>query len=405
LCCFKFDIDCQKKLRSCGEGGMEVTVIGALVGCMFVSSNVYAFGSGVQVQGVQVNPTLELTVKHDDNIASKETNKTVSSITILKPALEAVVGNDIHYASLGYIYEKGDYSSSKDDNYADSFTDFTYHNEPTSKQSFDFAASYVKSHDPRGSVPGVAASTTPDKWNNTEYNFNYGYGGQVSKLTLNAGLSKKRYETLRLTRLDTDIKNANATFFIPLSAKTSVLFELVFAAYDYKELTSRLDSNERTFYTGLTWEATAKTTGTIKLGSQNKSFTDPTQSSTSFFSWDATLGWSPLSYSVWNLGTSFKASESDGALGFVKAKNINLAWNHEWSQRLKHSVNLDFTNKSYSYAASRTDENTNIGLALNYDFNTWLDIETSYNLTKLSSTLLGTSYAKNEIALTFLGKL
>ncbi|MBL4744335.1 MAG: hypothetical protein JKX87_06865, partial [Cycloclasticus sp.] len=52
-----------------------------------------------------------------------------------------------------------------------------------------------------------------------------------------------------------------------------------------------------------------------------------------------------------------------------------------------------------------TRENTNIGVALNYDFNTWLDIETSYNQTKLSSTLVGTSYVKNEFALTFLGKL
>ena len=383
---------------------MKVKVIGALLGCMVVS-NAYAFGSGVQVQGVQLNPTLSLTVKHDDNVAYKETNKTASSITIIKPALEAIVGNDIHYGRLAYTYEKGDFNDSKADSYTDSFTNFAYHNEPTSKQSFDLAASYVSSHDPRGAVPGVVAAATPDTWKETAYHFNYAYGGSSSKLSLDAGLTGKRYDVLRLTRLDTDIQNADATLFIPLTGKTSVLFELIFTGYDYKEPTSKLDSNARTFYTGLTWDATAKTTGSVKAGVQQKNFTDPTQAASSFFSWDIQLGWSPLSYSTWDLGTSFKATESDAATGFVKSKNINLAWNHEWNQRLNHRVSLDFTNKAYSYDAARTDENTNVGLAFNYDFNTWLDIEAGYNLTKLSSTLLGTSYVKNEFALTFLGKL
>ncbi len=54
--------------------------------------------------------------------------------------------------------------------------------------------------------------------------------------------------------------------------KTSLLLEARHTELDYKYTASQLDSEELRYYIGATWDATAATSGTIKVGPVEKKF-------------------------------------------------------------------------------------------------------------------------------------
>lgn len=387
---------------------MKKITLGLAVLC-FIATDAFAFGDGLFLNGAKVEPRLTLTSKHDDNIANKETGAKSSFISIINPAVDVAIGSGIKNATLGYSFEKGDYSLGNADNYEDHFANVGLHNEISAKSIFDFGVGYSQTHDPRGSATGIADSGSPDKWQQYDSSVGYTLGGigALGKLVFDGSYENKRYvnHIANTEGRNLDTKGAGATFFYQMSAKTSSLVEVRYANYNYALSTSKLDSTEMTYYVGLAWEATAKTMGTAKVGTQSKNFKDPTQKMAFMSSWDVAVSWAPLTYSTVDFGSTYMANESDGAVSFIKTNDMTLVWNHKWNKRFSHVVNLGYMQKRYENNATRKDNTSTSGLTFNYEAKTWLSVEASYNSTTLDSTVVNTSYTKNEAALTFVGTL
>ena len=395
----------------CGFNGVEMkkAVIGTALLCLG-TGNAFALGHGFDVNGLQINPTIQVSGQYDDNVTRAETQTTSSWVSIVRPDLDITAGSDINYINFGYVFERGEYYSSKNDSYSDHFVDAATHNEFSSKAMLDAALSYTRSHDARGSTFSgiITGFNTPDKWYETAANAKFSYGGQdaTGRVVLDGGFAAKRYYNHRTLTAGRDMNTAEggATFFYKVGAKTSAFVEGRYKVYDYRLATSLLDSSEVSTYAGLTWEATARTTGIAKFGWQRKKFKRGNQAAGNYFSYDLAVEWAPLTYSTWTLASGYKANETDGTGSYIKTNDVNLAWTHEWNERFSHTANVGYKRDNYVGAATaRKDNYTMAGINLNYDLTSWLDVGADYAYTNRSSNVINADYKQNVFSVMVMG--
>jgi len=387
---------------------MRCFVAGVIFLFLF-ASNAYALGDGYNVNGLEVKPTITLDGEYNDNITRSTNGKAGSWVTVVTPALDVTAGGESSNITLHY-----DLSSGNDSRNIDSYIDHTagggVHKELTHRAIFDATASYHKGHDSRGTTfTGIVTGfNTPDKWHETSVTGQLTYGSPKAKgrIVFEGGFASQRYDnhrSLTVTR-DIDTGEAGGTFFFRVMPKTFALLGGTYTSYDYKLATSLLDSNEVDAFVGLTWEATAKTSGTIKVGWQRKKFKRVIRSAGNYLSWDILVDWSPLTYSTWTLSSGYQANETDGSGVYIKSGDVNLAWSHAWSSRLQHDFEVGYTLDQY-VGIARRDNTMQTSLGITYALVPWLDITASYDYEKRSSNLSNISYTQNVYALTFVGKL
>jgi len=380
--------------------------------CLF-SSNAYALGDGFNIGGLQINPSVTVTGLHDDNLTRAETQAISTFGTIVNPAIDITAGSEINQVNVRYDFERGDYASIQNDSYSDHTLFGATHNELTSKAVVDTTASYTKSHDARGTTfSGIATGfNTPDRWHEAaaEARFSYGGADATGRIEVYGDFAAKRYDNHRSLTVGRDLNstNAGATFYYRIVPKTSALFEGDYDNLDYRLANSPLDSRQLTLYTGLTWEATAKTSGTVKVGWQRKKFKRSNQGGGGFFSLDAQITWEPLTYSVWSLESGIRATETDsnGVSGsYVKTNDVLLDWTHKWNEQFSHAVHVGYVHDSY-IGTVRRDDSVTAGVSLTYDIAPWLGIGAAYDYAKRRSNAVNAAYKENIYSLTMKGNL
>jgi len=387
-------------------------VAGGALLCLF-SSNAFALGDGINIGGLHINPSVIISGQYDDNITRAETRIVSSWKTIVSPAIDITAGSDINQMNVHYDFERGDFASSRNDSYSDHHVLGATHNELTSRFMVDTTASYTKSHDGRGTTfSGIATGfNTPDKWHEAAATAKLAYGGAdaTGRVELHGGFSAKRYDNHRsLTAArDLNTENGGATFYYRIAPKTSALFEGDYDNFDYRLVNSPLDSYNLTFYGGLTWEATAKTSGTVKAGWQRKKFKLGTRASGGFFSLDAQIKWVPLTYSVWTLKAGRRATETDsnGISGsYIKTNDVLLDWTHKWNRRLSHLAEAGYVHDRY-IGTVRRDNTFTASFGLDYAIAPWLKVGADYGYANRTSNVVNASYHESVYSISLTGTL
>jgi len=391
---------------------MRKIITGAAFICLF-SSNAFALGDGINIAGLKVNPSVTVSGQYDDNITRSESRIISSWETIVNPGIDITAGSEINQVIVHYDFERGDFASSRNDSYSDHYVSGAMHNELTSRFIVDTTASYAKSHDARGTTfSGIATGfNTPDRWHEAAATAKLTYGGTnaTGRIEVHGGFSAKRYDNHRRLTIGRDLntENGGATFYYRIAPKTSALFESDYDNFDYRLVNSLLDSYNLTFYGGLTWEATAKTAGTVKAGWQRKKSKRGNQSGGGFFSLDADITWTPLTYSTWTLKSGIRATESDsnGISGsYIKTNDVLLNWNHKWSERLSHTARVGYVHDRY-IGSVRRDNTITAGLGLNYALAPWLGVGAGYDYANRASNVLNAAYHESVYSISVTGTL
>jgi len=392
---------------------MNKIIGGAALLCLF-ASNAYAFGDGININGLQINPSVVVTGLYDDNLTLAETQRVSTFGTIVNPVIDIIAGSEINQVNIHYDFEQGDYASSRNDFYSDHFVSGATHNELTSKTVIDTTVSYNKSHDARGATFSgiITGFNTPDRWRETAATAQFSYGGTeaTGRIVVDGGFAARRYVNHRSLTAGRDLNTAYAdtTFYYRVASKTSALFEGRYTNFDYQLATSLLDNRELTLYTGLTWEATAKTTGTVKVGWQRKKFKRGIQANDGHFSWEAQIAWSPLTYSIWTLhsGSQNQETDSTGVNGvFIRTDDVLLDWTHHWNDRLSHTASIGYRRDRYISGGGREDNSITASAGLRYELAQWLDIDVAYNYVNRASNAVNTAYHQNVYLVTMTGTL
>ena len=353
---------------------------------------------GVQLQdGVNLFPYANLYFGHDDNLLLTNTNQTASNFYILSPGLRLVARSESVQLGVNYDAKLGRYTSSSADNYNDQGINGTAEFAFGGKAGLRLKALYEQAHDPRGSTDrGI--SSRPDEYYNTGPSalFAYGGNGAIGRFEVEAGSYKKRYTNNRITTFasDRDTDAYAGRFFYRIAPKTSLLIEAREDRLDYLSSASLLNSNERRYLVGATWEATAATSGTVKFGQIRKNFTSNARQDYSGTGWEANVQWAPLTYSKFDLFTSKSFAESTGLGDFILTKRYGAAWKHEWDSRFNSAVSYFRADDAFSGNA-RSDSTDSMSFKLSYRPMRWLTVGGEYVYTNRDSNQSIYHYKKN----------
>ena len=361
---------------------------------------------------LQVIPQISTRVGYDDNIFASESNEKSSTKVIVSPSVQLKAEQGLNEYSVNYAITQGTYQDSSADNYTDhqlsgrAFFDFNIRNR------LELLAGYLDTHEDRGSGLNQGLNATindvPIEYHVNSMQGAYEFGGKDAKgrIRLVAGVQDREYDNFRT---QTEVKdrqtvNTSVTFYYRVMPKTSLLFEVRNKDIDYDLSTVSLDSSELKYLLGATWDATAKTSGTVKFGYAEKDFDSALREDDDGVSWELSMRWSPKSYSVLDISTDKKAEETDGTGNYIDMTSLDLQWTHAWTDLWRSRVYYGASNSDY-VSSTREDDLISYGLGVDYDVRRWLNFGLDYVYSERDSNQANLDYERNTIFLTVQGSL
>lgn len=347
---------------------------------------------------VAVHPSVNLDLRHDDNIYLASNNQTADQILVLTPALRLEAKHAANKYSLNLGAIVGQYQNNAADNYTNYNLNGLADLDLGTRLRARLGADFIDAGDPRGST-NSAISSTPDRYRQVQGRGMFSYGAREARgrLDIELGEMRRSYYNNRATTAASDrtVDDVGATFNWRIGPKATLQFQGKHSIVDYAQPTSTLNSVENLFQAGGTWEATAKTSGSFRIGVTKKEFDDAARGSSTAMSWTGQLRWSPRTYSHVDLNLDRAPAETSGGVGnFVDRTNTGLRWMHAWSSILTTETSASYVTEDYQGAA-RSDSTQNYGLRASYRMRRWLSFGGDYAHSVRSSNDSNFSYQRN----------
>jgi len=364
---------------------MKYTVA-AILNCVALASNGKAQEPSNIEEAFSMEPELGLEVRYDDNIFQSSTGITSSIISIISPGLFVSAHPSKHRFEFLYEGDFARYSDSSPDNYDDHYLEAGAYLALGQRGSFDIVGSYDDAHDDRGTGltegfdPAINIPPEPDEYQLAKILGRFSFGSIASKgrLVLETGYRDLEYTNhLDRTRFfDRSENHGEATFYFRVMPKTSLLLDARLTEIDYlndRTLQPSLNSKEYRYLFGVTWDTTAKTTGTVKVGYVQKTFDESARGEFSDPSWEVDVRWSPRTYSHFDFQTARLPSETNGLGDFIDNTSYSATWEHEWSDRIKSRLGARYLEQDYRGSTlNRKQELTEYSFSLSYEMRRWL---------------------------------
>ncbi len=361
--------------------------------------------ASIKAEPFLITPWANLSVGSDDNVSLASAVKTKSNFTVFNPNVMAGLRSGTHTYTALYSGNFARYTSSSQDNYNDNALAFEANNSWTARFNTLVHLDYMKGHDGRNAV--VVARNSVERWHNTgvRAKAHYGAQGAQGQFEFGAGLSNKRYDTnvAVMNAYDVDKRDLSAAYFHRVGAATQAIVEVRDTHLTYP-VSPNSSSTERRYLVGAQWEATAKTSGSFKIGKMNKDFDSGVRASGSGTTWEGGLRWSPLSYSVVDVAVGKSLGESSGVGNFMDSRQESLAWHHDWSSRVRSTLTLGATKNSYQ-GVVREDSLSNYGMKVSYGIQRWLRAGAEIQHQQRSSSAVGFDYKRNLVMFSLEGSL
>jgi hypothetical protein len=164
--------------------------------------------------------------------------------------------------------------------------------------------------------------------------------------------------------------------------------------YDGIDTTTSQDSVDRFLLTGATWDITGKTTGKLRLGLQNKSYTEASRVDFNGFSWDLDLEWKPLSYSTVLVSAAQRAKDPEQGSNYVDERSFDTNWKHYWMSNLFTDVSFLYVKDDYS-ESTRVEDFYRLGLGLGYEIRDFVELSTGWRMENNDSSIDENKYNQN----------
>lgn len=362
---------------------------------------------GFTAGGMNIVPTLGLSMGYDENITRANSRKQSSYFYMISPAIRVELPTDRSILALTAGLDITRYSDSKTDNSDPWYVRADWAWDASPRQDFNLFAQYQAGWDARGT--GRTQGNTgllpvkPDKWKRWDYGgmWRYGAVGARGKLDLRAGASNLDYSNNRERTylLDRDWYYYGGTFYWRVAPKTSLLADLLYSKINYAAPDVTNDSKETSWMLGVSWDASARTSGTIRYGDQKKKFDNPEIRDYSGPTWMASINWRPRTYSTFILTATRNTQEPDGNARYVVRQDISLAWNHDWASRFSTGVDIGYGEDDYRPDV-RIDDILYWGVGAFYTLNPHFRFGASYQGYKRNSEIDQYNYRRNVYMLT-----
>ena len=357
--------------------------------------------------GVKLLPSVELSVEDNDNVyLQPEETQESSTVTRLAPALDLEADLGQTQLALGLKAEKGTYSEDDDDNYTDTYINVGADFDLTARHSLALEAEINSLHDARGAgtVEGSAALEIkdPDEYDETIWDAAYTYGSESALLNLTFGLNRyeKEYKN-NLNVAATDNRDhvkttASVNGSVNVSDRSEFVAEVSNSSIEYSEDNIVTESREGSLFkalAGMTYNISGKLDAEAKVGIAQRNFDDNDVDSDSTASWDASLIWTPRTYSTITALTSQTSSETTGPGNYIDTTYSMISWEHEFSRFFSLTADASLANDVYyNDADDREDDTISYGLKGTYSPGNAIDIYGSLKQAERDSSAEGLDY-------------
>lgn len=357
--------------------------------------------------GLTFTPTLLVSERYEDNFRAVNENEESSWVTSITPTfLLGAEGRKSAY-QLQYSVVNDVFHSSHDDDNADHHLTGDAAYEFNSRNRLKLNAGYHRVEETAAQSTQTRRAQENDKYTTANVGGVYSFGAQTARtqLDLGANYQELRYQNSNGLNADKerDTTALSGTVYYRIAPKTRALVEARHTDYDYVT-NDRLNSYNVALLTGLTWDATAKTTGTVKFGAERKKFDTSTIDDNSGSMWEVGVKWMPRTYSTFNLQTRRALDEGDDGASAIQSQSTTLSWKHEWLDRLSSDVSFSYTDNEYQ-DYERDDQLSVFGVGLNYEMRRWLDIGIGYKYAENDSSIDFESYERNIYSISFTASL
>jgi hypothetical protein len=347
-------------------------------------------------------PSLGVAAGHDDNVFLSHADQKSSTLYVASPGFKLDARSTNKVLQLSYQAQVGRYTDSHEDDYVDHAATGQFDIALGSRNFLRLGLDAIRGHDPRGSTDRPLSSG-PDEYRliNPYATYALGAPGAAGRVELYANRADRRYLNNRDTTeaSDRDVRNVGGTFYWRAMPKTYLLVEARDTDIDYARAPgARFSANERRYFGGVSWEATAATTGTLKVGRLKRDFKSelPDESASS---WEGTVTWAPRTYSKFELYTVRTTTESTGLGAFILTTLTGVTWNHAWNSYFSTGVDLRYQKDQYR-GFDRLDETKSLGFKVGYRFRRWLTIGGEFTHTMRDSNIPAFEYDRNIYLLT-----
>ena len=347
---------------------------------------------------VTVHPSVRLELRHDDNVYLAPSGRIADQILVLIPAVRLEARKAANSFSLRLSTTLGQYQKNTADNYTNYNVSGLANLILSTRLRARISGDYLNATDPRGST-NDANSAVPSAYDQLQGRGIVSYGAQGAKgrIDVELGYLRRRYHNNREITAgnDRDVGDIGATFYWRVGPRTSLLLQGKHSKIDYTLPASTLGSIENALLAGAVWDATAKTTGTFKIGMVKKDFEDAGRDSSRAISWTGEVRWSPLTYSHVDVNLTRAPAETTGGVGnFIDRTSTGTRWTHDWSSRLTTQASASYLTDAYQGVA-RTDNTQNYGMNATYKMRRWLSFGGDYAHSTRSSDNSGFAYQRN----------
>ena len=348
--------------------------------------------------GLYLYPTVKAGYGYDDNVLQTTDNAIATSYYSLAPQVVAEMKNHGDRYTGSAALNRTNYLNSSADNFTNSDLHFAADNIYSVRASSGLSVGLVNGIDPRGSND-LAVQAVPNQWQTANIDGRFIYGAREAKgrIEIDAGSQSKTYQNNLSSTAAYDVNQNSVAgrFFVRVGTQSMALVEVRNDFFSYPN--GAINNNaERHYFAGLTWEATAATTGLVKLGQMTKDFGDGSRGSYAGGSWEAQISWQPLTYSSWVAHTSRAAADTTGYGNFVINSSADASWIHRWNAYISSNVGISSLQADYQGTGiTRADTTNTVALGLQYQVQRWLRLGFSLSNAVRSSNTVGYAYNRN----------
>lgn len=337
--------------------------------------------AGFTAGDLQIIPTLGASLGYDDNITSANTGEISSWFYMISPAIRAELPTDHSVLAVTAAYNMTEYEDSPVDSTDAWYVRSDWMWDISTRQALGLFVGYTEDYDQRGVGRRQGdlglLPFDPDHWERFDYGGRWAYGavGSRGQLTLQAGGSDITYTNNRdgflpgdpgTTALDRGWWYYGGSFYWRVAPKTSLVATYLHSDISYDE-SEDSDSTEDSYLLGVTWDATARTSGLVQYGVQEKDFADPTVEDYNGPTWRAAVKWRPRTYSMFTLSGTRNTQEPDGNGKYVVRQDLILSWAHDWNTWFRTIANVGYGEDDYR-PDGRDEDRSFWGLAAIYGF-------------------------------------
>lgn len=371
----------------------------------------------VDLGPINLVPTLGISHVYDDNFYRQSGGSGETfNLQILDLDLTAIALDGPHEYRAIYKGQAGFVDESSDDDYYDQTARLNGRWEMTARHRLELDGAYEELHDRRGTgyFQGDQAVNIdePARYRRESALARYTFGSDSSKgqLRFELNAANKEYLNFRELTEDSDRVNVNGltTFLMRITGSLRWLLEAGYGEVNYQNdpaaqngVEDTLDSQLTQYLTGITWDITGQTTGTLKAGYLTKDFSDGDREDFSGSSWSGNIDWWPRSYSRVSFSTARYPEETTSTGDFVDTADWRVRWEHQWNKRIQSSVGALQRKENYEDSINgRDDDTVEYSLSVDYAIRRWLLVGIFYDHEKRDSNLEQFTFTREVAGLT-----